>query len=208
MVFSTVLCSVAGGMRAGETCDYPIVTLLPHLEASLEQLGIAEPVRRLLVLRHADFVPRVIFVRGVPIGCAQVGQRSAGGGAYRRWIRDRVSSRSWRRMFRFEGRKGRRASQEGDGFVNVGVPFGPAPSSNLAGCQRRGGWIAGGSSDVETKSVIGSRELRQGPSARRRRGGAWRRVGLCICHIRPAEKIVGGRLGVFEGFVLQCLEAL
>jgi hypothetical protein len=49
------------------------VTLLPHVEAPLEQPLIAEPVCRLLILRDAYFVPRVIFIRGVPMGCAQVG---------------------------------------------------------------------------------------------------------------------------------------
>jgi hypothetical protein len=49
------------------------VTLLPHIEAPLEQPRVAEPVCRLLILRDAYFVPRVIFVRGALMGSAQVG---------------------------------------------------------------------------------------------------------------------------------------
>jgi len=56
-----------------ETYDYPVVTQFPHVEAPLEQPRVAEPVCRLLILRDTDFVPRVIFVRGAPMGCAQVG---------------------------------------------------------------------------------------------------------------------------------------
>jgi hypothetical protein len=70
-----------------ETYDNPFVTLPPYIEGSLEQPHVAEPVCRLLILRHTDFVPRVVFVCNVPIRCAEFGQRSAGGdgGAYRRW---------------------------------------------------------------------------------------------------------------------------
>lgn len=79
-LYSARLCGASAGIEQKETHDDPVVTLLPHVEAPLEQPHTAEPVRRLYILRHADFIPRVIFICGVLIGCTQVGQRSAGCG--------------------------------------------------------------------------------------------------------------------------------
>ena len=46
-----------------ETYHYPVVTLLPHIETLLEQPHVAELIRRLFLLLHANFIPRVVFVR-------------------------------------------------------------------------------------------------------------------------------------------------
>jgi len=74
-----------GDIRGGEaerTYGYPVMTLLPHVEALLKQSRVTEPVRCPFVLRHADFIPRFIFVRGRLLGGAQIGRCSAGGGIY------------------------------------------------------------------------------------------------------------------------------
>ena len=71
--------------------------------------------------------------------------------------------------------------------------------------------MGGGGSNVETKGVVGGCEFRQRssvPRRRRRRGARWR-VGLCICHIHPAKKVVRSRFGGFGGlFMSQSFEAL
>ena len=66
-----------------QTYHYPVVTLLPHIETPLEQPHVAELICRLFLLLHADFIPRVVFVRYTRVRCPQIGQGFEGGSVLR-----------------------------------------------------------------------------------------------------------------------------
>jgi hypothetical protein len=89
------LCGV-GPKNKQETYDYPVVTLLPHIETPLEQPHVAELIRRLFLLLHANFIPRIIFVRYARVGCSQIGQGSKRDSVSRYMMQDWLSNRSWR----------------------------------------------------------------------------------------------------------------
>jgi hypothetical protein len=82
------------GDQVRATYDYPVVTLLPHIEGALEQPRIAVPIRCSFILLYADFTPCVIFIRGTRLGCVQVDQGSVRGRVRRYMMRDGLSSRS------------------------------------------------------------------------------------------------------------------